>query len=118
VSKADKIVDKGAEGLQSLSERAAASGGVAAKAAPTLADDAAFVRKLKPSLIAARARGEAPTDEQPGEGVVVPSPPPKTQRRKRKRRGPNPWLVIGAAFALGVIAAKVVDWRSHAHPHI
>jgi hypothetical protein len=117
VSKADEIVDKGADRLQSLSERAAASEGVAAKAAPTLAEDAAFVRKLKPSLIAARARGRAPTDEKPGEGVVVPAPPPTAQRRKRKR-GPNPWLVIGVAFALGVLAAKVVDWRGHAHPHI
>jgi hypothetical protein len=116
VSRADKIVDKGADGLQSLSERAAATEGVAAKAAPTLADDAAFVRKLKPSLIAARARGRAPTNEQPGEGVVVPSSPPTARRRKRKR-GPNPWLVIGVAFALGVLAAKVVDWRGHAHPH-
>jgi hypothetical protein len=24
--------------------------------------------------------------------------------------------VLGAAFAVGVVLAKVVDWRGHAHP--
>jgi hypothetical protein len=24
--------------------------------------------------------------------------------------------VIGAAFAIGLLAAHVIDWRSHAHP--
>jgi len=28
----------------------------------------------------------------------------------------SPWLVLGVAFAVGVTAAKVIDWRSHAHP--
>ncbi len=28
----------------------------------------------------------------------------------------NPPLVVGAAFALGMLAAKVLDWRGHAHP--
>jgi hypothetical protein len=31
--------------------------------------------------------------------------------------GQNPWLVLGAAFAVGVLVAKVLDWRGHAHPH-
>jgi hypothetical protein len=31
-------------------------------------------------------------------------------------RGPSPWLVLGAAFAAGVLAAKILDWRGHAHP--
>jgi hypothetical protein len=30
--------------------------------------------------------------------------------------GPSPWLVLGAAFAAGVLAAKILDWRGHAHP--
>lgn len=116
MSKADELVEKGAGGLQKLADRAAASGGLAAKAAPTLAEDAAFVRKLKPSLIAERARGQAPTDGKPEETVVLPPRPEAEQRPKRKRRGPNPWLVVGAALALGVVVAKVVDWRCHAHP--
>jgi hypothetical protein len=30
--------------------------------------------------------------------------------------GPSPLLVIGVAFALGVVLAKWIDWRGHAHP--
>jgi hypothetical protein len=113
MTRGDALVERGASGLQRLSRRAAASGGLKAKLAPELADDAAFLRKLKPSLIVARARGKAPTDERPGE-VTVPTPVPQPNRGRR--RGPNPWVVIGAAFALGIVAAKVIDWRSHAHP--
>jgi hypothetical protein len=36
--------------------------------------------------------------------------------RRPRGGGPNPWLVIGAAFAAGILAAKVIDWRGHAHP--
>jgi hypothetical protein len=116
VNRVDSLVEKGADGLQSLSRRAAESGGLASKLAPELADDAAFLRKLKPSLVAARARGEAPTNQKPGQDVVVPSGPQAGGRPKRKGGGVSPWLVIGAAFAVGVVLAKVVDWRGHAHP--
>jgi len=27
-----------------------------------------------------------------------------------------PVLVLAAAFALGVVVARVLDWRTHAHP--
>ena len=114
MSRVDSLVEKGADGLQSLSRKAAESGGLASKLAPELADDAAFLRKLKPSLVAARARGEAPTNQKPGQAVVVPSGPQAGARPKR--RGVSPWLVLGAAFAVGVVLAKVVDWRGHAHP--
>jgi hypothetical protein len=30
--------------------------------------------------------------------------------------GPNPIVVVAAAFAAGIFIAKVIDWRSHAHP--
>jgi hypothetical protein len=117
VSRVDSIVDKGADGLQALSRRAAASEGLTSKLAPEFADDAAFLRKLKPSLIAARVRGEAPTNQKPGEGVVAPSGPQLGSRPKtRKGSGPSPWLVLGAAFALGIVLAKAIDWRGHAHP--
>jgi hypothetical protein len=76
-----------------------------------------FVRKLKPSLIAARARGEAPTGQPPGSGTVAPSSPQLGQRPKPPRTGgPNPWLVVAAAFAVGIAVAKLIDWRGHAHP--
>jgi hypothetical protein len=116
VNRVDSLVEKGADGLQSLSHKAAESGGLASKVAPELADDAAFLRKLKPSLVAARARGEAPTNQKPGDGVVAPSGPQLGARRKRKGKAPSPWLVLGAAFVLGVVLAKAVDWRGHAHP--
>ena len=116
MNRVDSLVEKGADGLQSLSRRAADSGGLASKLAPELADDAAFLRKLKPSLVAARARGEAPTNQKPGQDVVVPSGRQVGAHPKRKGGGVSPWLVLGAAFAVGVVLAKVVDWRGHAHP--
>jgi hypothetical protein len=115
MNRVDALVEKGANGLRSLSQKAANSGGLASKLAPELADDAAFLRKLKPSLIAARARGQAPTNQKPGEDVTVPSGPQLGKRRKPGKRG-SPWIVLGVAFAAGVVLAKGIDWRGHAHP--
>jgi len=115
MTKADQMVDKAAARLQEMAERAAAEGGVAAKLAQPLADDAAFLRKLKPSLILARAKGEAPTDRPPARGAVAPYGPQLGKRRKRGPGGPNPLLLVGVAFAVGILLAKVIDWRSHAH---
>ena len=116
-SKADLLVDKGADRLQQLADRAAAGGGIGAKLAPELADDAAFLRKLKPSLIVARAKGEAPTNQKPGSGTVTPSGPQLGKRPKPKNgSGPNPLVVIAGALVIGIVVAKVIDWRGHAHP--
>jgi hypothetical protein len=116
-AKADQLVDKGADRLQELADRAAAGGGVKAKLAQELADDAAFLRKLKPSLMVARAKGEAPTNQKPGSGTVAPAGPQLGKRPKpNDGSGPNPFIVIGAAFVLGIVLAKVIDWRGHAHP--
>ena len=111
----DAILERGAERLQELSDRAAASGGPATKLAEPLAEDAVLLRRMKPSLIAARLRGDAPTDLEPGSGVVVAPPAPKA-RRNGKGGGPNPILVIGGALLVGIVLAKVLDWRGHAHP--
>jgi hypothetical protein len=118
VTKADQLVDKAAARLQEMADKAAAEGGVKAKLAQPLADDAAFLRKLKPSLIVARAKGEAPTDQKPGEGTVAPSGPQLGKRPKRGGGGPSPLLVVGLAFAAGIVIAKVLDWRGHAHPRV
>jgi hypothetical protein len=40
----------------------------------------------------------------------------RARKPRPRRRGPSPWLVLGAAFAAGMLAAKVLDWRGHAHP--
>jgi hypothetical protein len=119
ITAADEKVDRAADKLQQAAEQAAAGGGLKAKLGPRLAEEAAFLRKLKPSLIVARARGEAPTDARPGEGVVAPTGPQLAERPKpkgKKRGGPNPLVVVGVALVAGILLAKVVDWRGHAHP--
>ena len=116
MTKADQIVDKAAARLQEIADKAAAEGGVTAKLAQPLADDAAFLRKLKPSLIAARVKGEAPTGQRPVEGTVAPSGPQLGKRPKPGGGGPSPFVVVGIALAAGILLAKVIDWRGHAHP--
>jgi hypothetical protein len=129
MSKADLLVERGADRLEGLSRKAAAKGGFAAKLADELAEDAAFLRKLKPSLIRARAKGQAPISRVPEREPEAPSAPqittPRQKAKKqakaktnsgRRRRGPNPFLVAGVALATGIVLAKVIDWRGHAHP--
>jgi len=119
---ADQKVEGAANKLQQLANQFAGEGGVKAKLAEPLAEDADFVRKLKPSLIKARAKGEAPTDQPSGSGTayVAPSGPQLGNRPKRKKRGggggPNPWVIAGVALVAGIFVAKVIDWRGHAHP--
>jgi len=112
----DEAVEKGAEKLDELAGKAAAKGGVAGKLGDTLAEDAAFLRKLKPSLMVARAKGEAPKDQEPGSRPKAPRGPQLGPRGGKHADGPNPYAVAGAAFAAGTLLAKIIDWRSHAHP--
>jgi hypothetical protein len=117
VDKIDHAVDKAADQLQEFANKAAAGGGLVAKIAPELAEDAAFLRKLKPSLIMARAKGQAPKNQKPAEGVVAPAPEVSSRSKPRgKKKGPSPFVFVGAAFAAGVLIAKIIDWRGHAHP--
>jgi hypothetical protein len=123
MSKGDQLIERGATRLEELAREAAAKGGFQAKFADELMEDAEFLRKLKPSLIAARARGQAPTNQPPGARPQAPSAPQiKTERMPKKTKsgrpggGPNPWLVAGVALAAGIAIAKLVDWRGHAHP--
>lgn len=117
ISKADRLVDQAADRLQEFAQQAAVEGGLKAKLAEPLGEDAAFVRQLKPSLIEARIRGEAPTNRPPGQGTTLVTPGPQATRPPKERgEGPNPYLVIGIAFAAGIALAKLIDWRGHAHP--
>jgi hypothetical protein len=120
MTKGDLLVERGAQRLQELADRAAARGdGVGEWLSEELRTDAAFLRKLKPSLIAARARGEAPKDqppEAPPPAPPTPTPSRESQKAKKRRGGPPPIVVVGAAFAAGILLAKFVDWRGHAHP--
>ena len=113
----DHTIDRAADKLQELADKAAGQNGLKGKLAEPLAEDAAFLRKLKPSLIAARARGDAPTDEKPASGTVTPvAPAPTPKPEKPKGGGPNPWLVVAGALVAGIALAKWIDWRGHAHP--
>jgi hypothetical protein len=117
MNKADQLIDRAANRLREVADRAAAEGGLASKLAEPLAEDAAFLRKLKPSLIVARAKGEAPTDMPAGSGTPTAPTKPQLGRRPKKRgSGPNPFLVVGAALVTGIVIAKLIDWRGHAHP--
>ena len=115
-SGADAALDRAGDKIRETADRWAGEGGVKAKIAPKLAEDAEFIRKLKPSLIAARARGEAPTDETPGEPRLAPSAPQVPRAKPPRTGGPSPWIVIGVALATGILLAKLIDWRGHAHP--
>jgi len=117
---ADQKVERAANRLQQLANDLAGEGGVKAKLAGPLAEDADFIRKLKPSLIKARAKGEAPTNQQPGRAPLSPTGPQLGRRPKRKREGggggPHPFVVVGVALVAGIVLAKWIDWRGHAHP--
>jgi hypothetical protein len=115
---ADQKVERTANKLQQLANDLAGEGGVKAKLAEPLAEDADFIRKLKPSLIKARAKGEAPTNQQPGKTPLSPTSPQLGKRKKPKKKGgsPVPFLIVGAALVAGIALARFIDWRSHAHP--
>ena len=116
--KGDQAVESGADKLEELSDKAAARGGMAGKLAPELAEDASFLRKLKPSLMVKRAKGELPKDAEPGttKAPRAPAGPQHAPQKQRKEGGPNPLAVAGAAFGIGTLLAKLIDWRGHAHP--
>ncbi len=118
----DLLVERGALRLQELAEKAASRGdGVGTWLSEELRTDAAFLRKLKPSLVKARAKGESPAGQEPPASTPPPPPPPRPasskpkKNKKKKRRGPPPVAIVGAAFVVGIVLAKVVDWRGHGH---
>lgn len=116
MSALDSIADK----ARAKSEQLAGQGGIKDKLAAELADDAEFLRKLKPALIKRRLHGDAPTDSEPTEARQAPSGPQLGKRPKPAHGpsagGPNPFVIIGVALAAGVALAKWLDWRGHAHP--
>ncbi len=113
MTRADAAVETAADRLESFVREARRSGGVKAKLGNALAEDPAFVRRLKPSLIKARAKGESPAEPPRSEPAPALDPAPK-----RAGGGPSPWLVIGVALVAGIALAKVIDWRGHAHPRL
>jgi hypothetical protein len=121
VNKGDVLVDRTADQLQHLANRVAARGdGVGEWLSEELRNDAAFLRKLKPSLVRARAKGDGPTNQEPPPAPSGPKlgsrPGSKKKKRKKGGKGPAPMLIVGAALVAGIVLAKVVDWRGHGHP--
>jgi hypothetical protein len=45
-----------------------------------------------------------------------PAAPNGPQLARKRASGPNPFVIAGAAFGIGALLAKLIDWRSHAHP--
>jgi hypothetical protein len=125
MNKADAALDRASDRLRDLSENLDERGGAAGKLADPIAEDADFLPKLKPSLIEARLK-ENPTGGEPSSGTHSHPKRPRSSHRietdKKKRSGASerggkkvvPF--VGAAFAAGVVLAKIVDWRGHAHP--
>ena len=117
MTKADQAVDKAADKVATFVRDARGAGGLKGKVGDALADDPELIRKLKPSLIKARAKGRATVEPAPqgpsGPQLTRPKPP-----KSKRSGGPSPWLVVGAAFAAGYLLAKTIDWRGHAHPRL
>ena len=117
-TRADEMVERAASRLDELSQQASSGDGVKAKVADELADDADFLRKMKPSLVKERIKGNEPVE--PAGGTPPRPQQPTPPRPKAKKRGsgggPNPFLVLAIAFAVGYALAKTLDWRGHAHP--
>jgi hypothetical protein len=69
--------------------------------------DPALLHALREKLLAARLRHRSTPRAPSG---------PQLARPSERRAGPSPWLLAGGAFALGVLAARTIAWRAHAHP--
>ena len=113
MTKADQAVDTAADKVAAFVRDTRGAGGLKGKLGDAFADDPEFIRKLKPSLMKARAKGQSPVEPQAPSGPQLVRPTPSKSKR---RGGPSPWAIVGAAFAAGYVIAKVIDWRGHAHP--
>lgn len=123
MSKADAAIDRASDRLRDLSDDLEERGGLPGKLAEPVAEDADFLPKLKPSLIEERLK-ENPTGSEPPEGdSAQPKRAPSAARPKKapgpkdEKAGAKKLLpLVAGAFGAGVVLAKVIDWRGHAHP--
>ena len=120
MTRGDQLLERAADRLDGYARRAAGEQGLKQKLAGPLADDAQLLRGMRPSRIAARLRGEPDHAPTSSATTWVPEPgspaQPDRPRERSPRHGPSPVVLAAAALALGVLIAKAVDWRSHAHP--
>ena len=88
MTKGDLLVERGANRLQELADRAAARGdGVGEWLSEELRNDANFLRKLKPSLVKARAKGDAPTSRSPPPAPSGPQLGERPKAKKKRKKG-------------------------------
>jgi hypothetical protein len=113
---ADQKMDRAAAKLQELANRMADEGGVKAKLAEPLAQDADLIRKMTPSLIKARARSGTEKGAMHPTRITPSKPKADKTPKKRSGGGPGPWLVVGVALAAGIVLAKWIDWRGSDRP--
>jgi uncharacterized protein with von Willebrand factor type A (vWA) domain len=98
MTKGDVIVERSAESLEGLAQRAAARhDGFGELIAEELDASAKFLRKLKPSLIASRIRRKKKAQAR------------SSARRSRSSGGPPPMLVVGGALLAGMLLARAVN---------
>jgi hypothetical protein len=121
MSAADQKFDQAADKVQEFANRMAGEEGPKSKLADPLAEDADLIRRMKPSMIKARMKGEAPTDQKPAEtATIAPAAPrpagPAATKQKGERKGPNPWMIVGVALAAGIVLARFIEWRGHGYP--
>jgi hypothetical protein len=76
------------------------------------ADDAEFLRKLKPSLVLARTRGRTSTGA-PTNGGGGTQRPARSLPRPKAPGAPHPLLIVGVALAAGIVLARLLDSRGH-----
>lgn len=110
-----EIMGKPADKLDELGDRATEQGGVVAKAAEDLHADADFLRKLDP-------RREPDGSADPGSQMLRATPASSAGKKNGNKpdsgakRGRRALIVIGGAFAAGLVLAAFLQWRSLVEP--
>jgi hypothetical protein len=128
LDRVDALLERGADALDSWARDLTREDGFKRQIGEELHDDADFLRRLAPTKIVTRARGETPVEDHvspPAATAVAEGEPPAPAQQRplppaleqaKRGGGVNPWVVVGAAFVAGVALAKIIDWRGHAHP--
>src|SRR4051794_41857196 len=117
MTRADQVAEPAEDRLEAIVRTPQKSGGVKAKAESALAEDPSFLRKLKPSLVAARVRGENPPAPGAPSGSRLDGPDSTLQKQPKKSGGSvRPWLRGGGGLPAGFVVAKGVDLGGGAHP--
>lgn len=144
----DALVERAAVRLEERARGLARRNGLRAKLAAELEQDAEFLRRLKPSLVRARLRESPPAagngaghagglrerleaeraearelfgkmkPREMAARVGGPEKKPKPPSGGEGGGAKQALLVVGASLAAGILLARLLDWRGHAHPQL